>query len=63
MTSVWLVVDKPATVASMMPAKPASAPPRIQLTVAIVVGDQPCAAATASFSATAVVASPNRVFR
>ena len=44
-----------------MPATPASAEPNAQLSAAIRSGDRPTDAAARWFSATAVVAMPNRV--
>jgi len=46
-----------------IPASPASAPPTVQLMAMILVGDHPRADDAIEFSALAVVAMPNRVYR
>ncbi len=57
MTAIWSVTIG----ATKMPATPASAEPSAQLSAAIRSGDSPTDAAARWFSATAVVAMPNRL--
>ncbi len=64
MTSrVRLLTDNPASGTTRIPAVAASAPPRAQVVVARMSGDQPRAAAARWFSAVAVVARPTVVKR